>query len=421
MEGLSLNDTAAAGNEGEASGGSTATQTPDKHPLSALGHKAPAALLKVYDADASYRPASVLDLIGIVSQGVLPSFDEGDVSLVPAVHVLKASVLDAPHVATATDAAARQSLVEHLSRAFDPPDAAAGELLLLALLARPEQRQGVPLGQLSLNIIRPNAGSTLSAHLTPLLPALVNLPLSLNLLHGAAFRPKSDGALLTPGLLQLAPGTLLLVDEDALGEGELAERAVRNLQALSELLAEQNLTYEYPYSSGVRIATSVRALVESEGRSLLPVDAALPATLSASVPTPSEEDLGRWRAYIAHHSSSAHAGTFAMPDAVATLIQDDFVRERQAGGAGSIEKAEARLKLRMKLARLLTLSEGSEVTEGIWRRAVELENELERRNAEREARRRETTQGRTLGQPTEASAVPNGTTEGQPNGETAAQ
>lgn len=413
MQGLSLNES--AGSQGQASGG--ATQTPDKHPLSRLGQKGPAALLKVYDADASYRPASVLDVIGIVSQGMLPSFDQDDVSLVPAVHVLKASVLDAPHVASPTDAAARQSLVEHLSRAFDPSDAAAGELLLLSLLARPEMRQGVPLGQLNLNFIRPKTGSSLSAHLATLTPALVNLPLSLDLLHGAAFRPKSDGASLSPGLLQLAPGTLLLVDEDALGEGELQERAVRNLQALSELLAEQNLTYEYPYSSGVRIPTSVRALVESEGRSLLPVDAALPASLASTVQPASEDDLKKWRAYLAHHSSSSHAATFSMPDAVATLIQDDFVRERQEGGAGSIEKAEARLKLRMKLARLQTLSEGSEVTEGVWRRAVELENEIEKRNAEREARRRETTENRTLGQPAQAQ-VPNGTTEAtRPNGE----
>lgn len=408
MEGLSLNDSAAS------------TQTPDKHPLSALGHKAPAALLKVYDAEVSYRPASVLDVIGIVSQGMLPSFDDGDAPLVPAVHVLNATVLDAPHAATPTDAAARQSLVEHLSRAFDPPDATAGELLLLSLLARPDVRQGVALGQLNLNVIRPKNGSSLNAHLAPLTPALVNLPLSLDLLHRAPFRPKSDGALLSPGLLQLAPGTLLLVDEDALGEGELQERAVRNLQALSELLAEQNLTYEYPYSSGVRIPTSIRALVESEGRSLLPVDAALPATLSTTVQAPSEDDLARWRAYLAHHSSSAHAATFSMPDAVATMIQDEFVRERQQGGAGSIEKAEARLKLRMKLARLLTLSEGSEVTEPVWRRAVELENEIERRNAEREARRRENTQGRTMGQPSQMAATPNGSAE-QPNGEPTAQ
>lgn len=426
MAGLNLND------GGSATTPAAATTTPEKHPLGALGQKGPAALLKVYDGDASFRPCAVLDAVGIVSQGALPGFDEeGDVPLVPALHVLTASVLDAPHPSTSADTSARESLVQHLASAFDPPDAAAGELLLLALLARPETRQGVPLGQLSLNLIRPNpgpaSGSTLASHLAPLLPAIVHLPLSLQLLHASAFRPKSDGAALAPGVLQLAPGTLLLVGEDALGEGELQERALRNLQSLSEMLSEQVLTYEYPYSSGVRIGTSIKALVESEGRSLLPVDAALPVTLAPSVAAPSDADLARWRAYLAHHSSGAHAGSFSMPDDVATLIQDEFVAERQAGGAGSIERAEQRLKLRMKLARLLTLSEGSEVTAGIWRRAVALEAEVERRNAEREARRRENTQERTLGRPTpaaEGEAAPNGASaaaEDQPNGVAGAQ
>lgn len=415
-------------------------QVPDKHPLTPLGAQyqdRPAAFLKVYDEDASFRPASVLDVVGIVSQGALPTFDneEGDVPLVPSLHVLKASPLDAAYVSSTSDVSVRQSLVEHLAGAFDPPDLVAGELLLLNLIARPEQggvALGEAFGQLNLNLVRPRTSFSLASYLSPLVPALVPLPLSLELLHKAPFKPKSDGASLSPGLLQLAPGSLLLIDEDALAEGQLKEQAVRNLQSLSQVLSEQVLTYEYPFSDGVRIGTSIRAIVESEGKSLLRLDATVPCTLRDGEGSElrgevREEKLGEWRRYLAHMSGVDQGKKFSMPDDVAQLIQDQFVAERQGGskpsasggspagnangtsaagnGEGgssastSIEKAQDRLKLRMKIARLLTLSlGGGELTRQIWERAVELESEVERRNVEREASRRQG--GGRLGRPT---------------------
>lgn len=371
------------------------------------------ALLKIYDADAAFRPASAVEVIGIVSAAPLPApfvgedgTGEGDEVLVPAIHVLLQPTPAFPAEPSPTDVTGtRAALVTHLATAFEPADPVAAELLLLALIAHPTSRPGgLPLGTLALNLIRPATGATgaLLPTLQELLPAVVPLDLTLPLLHSAAFRPSSDGTTLTPGTLQLAPDTLLLVDEDGLGTGgALAEKALRNVQALNDAIADQSLRYDYPYTDGVRIETALRAVLTSEGKSLLPADVHVPVTL-ASAPSASAEELTHLRAYLSAMGAPAHAEKLAVPDNVAQIIQDAFVEDRRASGSGSAEAVEERLRRRMKVARLMATSyPAAELTGEIWARTVALDAEVEARLKAREEKRRE---GR-LGAPTEAAAV----------------
>ena len=97
-------------------------------------------------------------------------------------------------------------------------------------------------------------------------------PLSLPLLHSASFSPKSTDASLESGLLQLAPGTVLVVGEDEMGQGgQLQEKAVKNLRALVETTKDQTVRYEYPYMDGLKMECNIRVIVLSEGKSLVPV------------------------------------------------------------------------------------------------------------------------------------------------------
>jgi hypothetical protein len=235
--------------------------------------------LQVYD-ETSYKPSSSHTFVGLLSSAPLPSplsqGEQDDAAFVPALHVLATQPAE-PLVPLDDIVAVRERLVAHLADLFEPPDQTAAELLLLSLLSTPSIRPAglPPLGTLSLNLIRPSdsADSRLAYSLGSLVPALVTLSLSLDFLHAHDFFPKSsDSAGLDAGVLQLVDGTLLLVDETAMGEGgKLEERAVKNLRALSECVSEQRLRYEYPYMEDLKMDCALRVIVESEGKSLLPV------------------------------------------------------------------------------------------------------------------------------------------------------
>jgi hypothetical protein len=205
----------------------------------------------------------------------IQSSDEDSEILVPAIHVLKI-VEDVPSATAPTGNDLTSEIIDYLSSAFSPPDRLAGELLLLSLISSPSVRPTSlpPLGTLSLNLLRKNSEitSNLSQVLSSITPRLVYQPLSLPLLHSASFSPKSTDASLESGLLQLSPGTVLLVGEDEMGQGgQLQEKAVKNLRALVETTKDQMVRYEYPYMDGLKMECNIRVIVLSEGKSLVPV------------------------------------------------------------------------------------------------------------------------------------------------------
>jgi len=185
--------------------------------------------------------------------------------------------MDEPTPALAEDNQdASSAIIDYLSTAFSPPDRLAGELLFLSLLSSPSVRPTSlpPLGTLSLNLLRKDSSITgnLQRIISSISPRVVYQPLSLPLLHSASFSPSSTDASLESGLLQLAPGTVLLVGEDEMGQGgQLQEKAVKNLRALIECAKDQTVRYEYPYMDGLKMECSIRVIVLSEGKSLIPV------------------------------------------------------------------------------------------------------------------------------------------------------
>ena len=68
-------------------------------------------------------------------------------------------------------------------------------------------------------------------------------------MNNAQFSPHKDYTAnrLMAGRLQLAPGTLLMVDETVLQAGKLSEKGVNNLTALGYLIQWQKLKYDFHY------------------------------------------------------------------------------------------------------------------------------------------------------------------------------
>ncbi|WRT70098.1 uncharacterized protein IL334_007092 [Kwoniella shivajii] len=301
---------------------------------------------------ALIKPASTHEFLGILSSSPLPSNDPENAEVVPSLHVLKEieSTLT-PTVLIVDD---RENLVEYLATAFDPPDKIAAEYLLLFLLSSPTSRPTsmTPLGTLSINFRRRTEDATKRFHsiVSSVTPHYVPLPLSIGLLHGHRFSPCStDSSSLDAGLLQLAEGTVLVVEEDSMGNGgQLNEKALQNLKALAECMTEQRVRYEYPYMDGLKMDCATRVAVLSQGKSLLPV-------------------VG----------SQAHAAKLVIPDETADIIQDAFVQGRKEDAEG----AEDTLKRRMKVGRLMALSYPEAIlTREIWDRTVHLDEKVKQRS-----------------------------------------
>lgn len=92
----------------------------------------------------------------------------------------------------------------------------------------------------------------ISQLLTSLLPTVHTFPLSVARLNDTAMIPKKDydQNRLVAGMLQLASGTQLLVDETHMDEGQLTERGVANLKAMGRLLETGKLDFDFAYTPG---------------------------------------------------------------------------------------------------------------------------------------------------------------------------
>ncbi|OWZ65211.1 hypothetical protein AYX15_03273 [Cryptococcus neoformans] len=352
-----------------------------KYPLPEQKGEYVGALLKVYD-DASFRPASTHEFIGLLSTSPMPSNEPEEADIVPTIHVLSQRQDTAAHEVTPRDEETREELLDYLATAFNPPDRTAAEYLLLLLLSSPTARPAsLPvLGTLSLNFRR-QAASTTSAFnsvISSISPRVVPLPLTIPLLHSHPFSPiMTDATGLNAGLLQLGDGTVLVVEEDAMGDGgALSEKALGNLKALVNCVKDQKVKYDYPYMDGLKMDCAVRVAVLSQGKSLLPVDVDIPLREDGRAPT-KPPALEAFRSYLARYSSPAHASRLVIPDETSQLIQDHFVQERKSSAAD----AEEALKRRMKVARIVALSyPHATLNKDVWERTVRLDQEVIKRH-----------------------------------------
>ncbi|CDO77853.1 hypothetical protein BN946_scf185032.g5 [Trametes cinnabarina] len=251
------------------------------------------------------------------------------------------------------NAQVREELVFWIAEEALGGDRVAAEWVLLSCIARVQSRHP-PLLPPSLVISRfpppPPVPSTISstAVLTPtlsailqlLLPLTHTLPLSLDTLNKSQFVPESKDEDLHAGILQLPKGTVLLVTEGGVREGQLLERGIFNVRALQDVMDAQTLPYLFPYSQ-FSFPTDISCIVLSEGRKStffrtdlnVPLRAPItPEVIAAlykpaeQVRLPSAEKLAAFRDLIV----GARNGKVHVSEATSEHIQSEFVRERQS-------------------------------------------------------------------------------------------
>ena len=96
--------------------------------------------------------------------------------------------------------------------------------------------------------------------------------LSVDTLNKSNLIPNKDynkDRLLT-GMLQLPSGFQLLVDETVLSSGELSQKGLLNVNALTDVIRWQKINYDFGFNQH-EFLTNVRLLVLSQTKSILPV------------------------------------------------------------------------------------------------------------------------------------------------------
>eukprot|EP00198_Chlamydomonas_reinhardtii_P000712 XP_001690047.1 predicted protein [Chlamydomonas reinhardtii] len=324
--------------------------------------------------------------------------------------------------AGSADTAARRARALALLRWALGGDSLAAEYVLLQLLSRVVNR-GDPnaLGQLALNISRcPGAvtsatsaasasappataasavGSAVAAaaaHSSPALaadllagrgvsgfaaalqaavscmvPLSVALPLSVEGCNSLSWSPVRDVSRerTAPSPLQLAPGTVLLLDETVMAPGQLSSQGVVSMQALMTLARQQELLYDFETFQHP-VPLDLPLIVLTQGRSLLRDCLPLRLPLTATQPFPSAEAVlasgGRPPAAASPATSppSSFGGAAiepaATPVATANVSMGDGAATASAAAAADVDLAAVRSYLAAARA-----EQGYELAEGM--------------------------------------------------------
>lgn len=205
------------------------------------------------------------------------------------------------------------------------------------------------------------------------------LPLTLEKLNTKPLLPKKNYSTekLHAAPLQLAAGTVLLIDETVMTSGQLNEQGVLNIACLRDLISWQQLKYDFEYHV-MEVDVDVPIFVVSQAKSLLQVPLTLP--VDRKLPEP-KDLLGAIKEYLTPHLlqalrcylTLAREASVIIGEEVQKQIQSDFVKMRQENG--NKVNGETLHQL-MSLARLVSVTLGEEqLSVETWNNALAMEDE----------------------------------------------
>ncbi|KAG7376809.1 hypothetical protein PHYPSEUDO_012687 [Phytophthora pseudosyringae] len=282
--------------------------------------------------------------------------------------------------------AMRKQIVDYLAQAVRG-DTLAAEYLLLVLLSHVYSRAdpSTPLGNLSLNLALDKSSteeqkSTFIAGvqktLTSLMPMVTRVDLSLKELNSTKFMPHKDyeREILLSGVLQVANGTTMLVNETALTAGQLNEQGVKNIAALQSLIDKMLLPYDFHYYN-MDFPQDVAIVTVSEGKSILPVTVAVPVVAADSSGTaeqpsslPEEHVLECFRVFL----SVLRSFVVTIGNEGAEMAEKHYVECRKSEQKVAAED----LHRWLRLARLVALSRGEgHISKDSWDAMLALESQ----------------------------------------------
>ncbi|PVU94216.1 hypothetical protein BB559_003056 [Furculomyces boomerangus] len=384
------------------------TQKKTRYPLPSADHSS--AVLKFYGNFPSFKANETIEVYGIFDW--MYCCTEGmDNVLWPTIQVLYSKPLPAlykPNPVMDKDSLVRTrtKCLQYISESIGKDELVATYLLLL-LISR-SSSTNEKAGKLSVGITGvpqlspsgldqivkaplPTFGICSSSYhhlsvnnlllkLEKLVPAMVSVPLSIPLLNQYPFQPNAESEYgLRSGLLQMAPHTLLVVDESSLNEGTLLEQGVRNISAIQKLCSDQKLGFIYPYQQ-IEVDLDVKSLVLSFKRPILKTDILVGLSESAVEVMESmhfenfgEKDVCEMREYL----REACFTNFSIPESLSTIISEEYAESRKKAHENK-EKlpTQSDLFLKLTIARLLSLSKLEPIlSKETWDEVMQLEGE----------------------------------------------
>ncbi|XP_058753101.1 mini-chromosome maintenance complex-binding protein-like [Vicia villosa] len=367
-----------------------------------LNGNSSSCIVKIYDTpESELRLNDIFEFVGILTSDLELQDDCEDRDLlnglsedplhhfppnkVPRLHCLihrKLSTLDflqnTPIIELKPDLVKgiRESLLKYLSAVLGNDDVAA-HFMLLHLLSKVQARvDAIAVGKFSVNFTCFNKesasifGKQLNLAVKNLVPFTHCIPLTVEYLNTASLAPKKnyDKNRLETGVLQLAEGSHLIVDETKLEAGTLNSVGVENASLLKNLMENQKVDYDFKYYK-MEMATDVQLLVLSEGKSnILPADVIVPIRPSATncSEAVSAETLEAWRWYLGTVRQLPHC----MESGMEKMVESDLVDAIQADRSLSIQDFSRWLTM----GRLMSLSYGeTSMSLEHWQMARELE------------------------------------------------
>jgi len=384
------------------------------------GHGASTAcIVKLYDADIDIlRLCDSIEVIGVlcVNPGIASLADastgkmeddwrdarQPSTALVPRIHALTVRRLPfhTPLLPYTPDWLSEERLASAFQRQFGAPGAAmltarnaageqlakylggdvlAAEYFLMLLVSRSFAKHGEKsLGTWSLNCAgwpKSLDASALAQASGELVPRAVNLEITSDSLNTKRWRPRKDFVAnrLVASQLQLAAGTLLVLDETKMAEGQLTQDGVKALLSLGMLVTENKLACDFQ-SYDVKVPLEVSSVILSECKSIVKdIDVLVPmrtqstaaAAATASAVAPEALDAARWLLALVTRSPRA----LKIPDEVMHLFAEGFASARQEF---KVKPELAHTWMALARARCLTFGE-DELSLQRWREVMELE------------------------------------------------
>ncbi|KZS89873.1 hypothetical protein SISNIDRAFT_416121 [Sistotremastrum niveocremeum HHB9708] len=354
------------------------------------------AKVKIYTdlSDQPFSPTDLVTFVGFLTNEMYDLTDEpiADGALCPTLHVVFWKKYS-PHYLISQPplsdpAASVEELIQWVADAALGGDKDAAEWVLLICIS--------PLISRDLPIILPSLSLTgfpaspdrlhdppsLGAVLAALFPICSSLPLSLELLNERSFCPESKNEDLHSGALQLPHDNILVVSELTIQEGTLREKGLRNIESLQTVLQTQTLNYIFPFSA-YPFPTRLRVIVltESKRTAIVKCNIVLPLRpinpqklyLSSELILPDAAILQPFRQLLIREQST---GANFLSEAMSQHVENDFVRDRQAG----IKVSQDDLALRITIARYAEFAMGrSQVNVEIWERTKALDQRRQAR------------------------------------------
>jgi len=273
-----------------------------------------------------------------------------------------------PGALIAARTAAMQLLTKHCAG-----DVLAAEYMLMLLVSRSFAKHGDKnLGAWSLNLANwPQTTNCdeFAKGASELVPRAVCLNVTGETLNTKRWIPKKNYVAnrLEAAQLQLAPGTLLVLDETKMTECQLSADGTKNLLAIQSLVGDSTLSCDFQ-SCNVKIPLEVTCVLVSNRTSIVKdVGVRLPLRpTSTNASISSSFDQARWLLGLVTRAPRY----LEIPDDVTRAFGEDFHLARQEFNLCGDELAHTW----MSLARARCLSFGEkELTLQRWREVLELE------------------------------------------------